>query len=71
MYKKTKTVVRLGVRGKEIAGEEHHQNKELGKLEARRGGALTGKQLQLSNIYSIDLCYDIVMVLKCSINKEI
>ena len=29
------------------------------------------KLLQLSNIYSIDVCYDIVMVLKLSINKEL
>ena len=32
------------------AGEEQHQNKELDKLEARRGGTLAGKLLQLSNI---------------------
>ena len=40
-------------------------------LQARRGGTLTGKLLQLSNIYSIDVCYDIVMVFKLSINEEI
>ena len=28
-------------------------------------------QIQLSNIYSIDVCYDIVMVMKLSINKEL
>ena len=39
--------------------------------ETRRGGTLTGKLLQLSDIYSIDVCYDIVMVLKLSINKEL
>ena len=32
-----------------------HQTKEVDKLEARRGGTLTGKLLQLSNIYSIDV----------------
>ena len=53
VYKKSKTVVRL-------VREEQHQNKELDKSEARRGGTLSqGKQLQLSNIYSIDVCYDI------------
>ena len=65
VYKKSETVVRL-IRG------EQHQNKELGKSEARRGGTSSqGKQLQLSNIYSIDVCYGIVMVLKLSINKEL
>ena len=29
-----------------------------------------GKLLQLSNIYSIDVCYIIVMILKLNINKE-
>ena len=53
VYKKSETVVRL-VRG------EQHQNKELDKSEARRAGTLSqGKQLQLSNIYSIDFCYGI------------
>ena len=56
---------------KSMAGEEKHQSKELDKLEARRGGTLTGKPLQLSIIYSIDVCYNIVMVLKLSINKEL
>ena len=65
MYKRSEAVVRL-VRG------EQHQNKELYKSEARRGGTFAqGKQLQLSNIYSIDVCYGIVMVLKLSINKEL
>ena len=53
VYKKSEAVVRL-VRG------EQHQNKELDKLEPRRGGALSEwKQLQVSNIYSIDVCYGI------------
>ena len=39
-------------------------NKELDKLEDRRGGTLIGKLLQLSNIYSIDDCYNIVMIMK-------
>ena len=34
-------------------------------LQARRWGTLIGKQLQLSNIYSIDACYGI------NINKEL
>ena len=60
-------------RGEELIniGEEQKQNKELDKLKARRRGTLTGKVLQLSNIYSIDVCYDIVMVLNFSINKEL
>ena len=72
VYKKSETVARL-VRGEELIkiGGEQHQNKEIDKLEARRGGTLTGKQLQLSNIYSIDVSYDIVMVLKLHINKEL
>ena len=40
-------------------------------IEARRGGTLKGKLLQLSNVYSTDVCYDIVMVLKLRINKEL
>ena len=38
--------------------------------EAGRGGILTGKQLQLSNIYSIDVCYDIIMVLNVALIKS-
>ena len=69
VYKKSTAVVRLGVR--RVRGEQH-QNKELDKSEARRGGTLSqAKQLQLSNIFSIDVCYGIVMVLKLSINKEV
>ena len=70
LYKKSESVVsleELGVRG---FGEDLHQNKELGELEARRGGTVIGKLLQLSKIYSIDDCYNIVMVLKLRINKE-
>ena len=72
MYKKSNAVARL-VRGEELIkiGGEQHQNKEIDKLEARGGGTLTGKQLQLSNIYSIDVCYGIVVVLKLSTNKEL
>ena len=71
MYKKNEAVARL-VRGKELIKiGEQHQNKELDRIEARRGGTLTGKWLQLSNIYSIDDCYDIVVVLKLCINKEL
>ena len=72
MYKKNEAIVRLE-RGEKLikAGGEQHQNKELDKLEARRGGPLTGKLLQLSNIYSINVCYDIVVVLNLSINKEL
>ena len=50
-------------------GEEQHLNKELDKSLARRGGTLTWKLLQLSSIYSIDVCCFIVMVLKQDINK--
>ena len=39
-----------------------HQNKELNKSQARRGGTLKGKLIELSNIYSIDVFYNIVMV---------
>ena len=71
MYKKSEAVARLA-RGEELIKiGEQHQNKEIDKLEARRGETLTGKQLQLSNIYSIDVSYEIVMVLKPSINKEL
>ena len=65
VYKKSEAVVRL-VRGEgELRGEaEQHQNKELDKLEARRGGTQSqGKQL--SNIYSID----VGMILNVSVNK--
>ena len=48
-----------------------HQNKQLDRLKARGGGTLTGKLLQLSSIYSIDVCYIIVMVLKLDITKEL
>ena len=44
---------------------------ELDKSQARRGGTITGKLLQLSSIYSIDVCCIIVMVLKLDINKEL
>ena len=71
MYKKCKAVVRLGVGEELIKIGDLHQNKGLDKLEARRGGTLTGKLLQLSNIYSIDDCHNIVMVLKLSLNKEL
>ena len=59
LYEKSEAVVRL------------EESRELGMLQARRGGTLTGKLLQLSNIYSIDVCYNIVMVLKLSIDKEL
>ena len=61
LYKKSEAVDRLGEKGE--AGKEQHQNKELDKSQARRGGTLKGKLLQLSNIYS--------MVLKLSINKKL
>ena len=51
-------------------GEEQHQNKELGKLQARKGGSLTGQLLQLSSTYSIDVSYIIVMVLKLTLIKS-
>ena len=71
MYKKGEALARL-VRGEELIkiGGEQQQNKEIDELEARRGGTLIGKLLQLSNIYSIDVSYDIIMVLKLSFNKE-
>ena len=71
MYKKSEAVARL-VRGEELIkiGGEQHQNTEIDKLEARRGGTLTGKQLQLSNIYSIDVSYDIVMIMKLALIKS-
>ena len=52
-------------------GEEQHENKELDKSQARRGGTLAGKLLQLSSIYSIDVCCIMVMVLNLGINKEL
>ena len=59
LYKKTEAVDRFE------AGEGQHQNKELDKSQARRGGTLKGILLQLRNIRSIDVCYNIVIVLKC------
>ena len=39
LFKKNEAVARL------VRGEEQHQIKELDKLEARRGGTLTGKTI--------------------------
>ena len=47
-----------------MAGEGQHQNKELDRSKVRRGGTFKGKLLQLSNIYSIDVCYNTVMELR-------
>ena len=46
----------LGDKLRVKTGKELHQNKELDKLQDRRGGTLTGKILQLSSIYSIEVC---------------
>ena len=56
LYKKSEAVDRLSRRE---AGEGQIKNKKLDKSQARRGGTLKGKLLQLSNIYSIDVCYNI------------
>ena len=71
LYKKSEPVVKLEREGRVRQEKTNIRNKELDKLEARRGGTLTGKLLQLSNFYSIDICYNIVMILKLSINKEL
>ena len=58
LYKKREAVDRLE------AGEGLHQNKEPDTSQARRGGTFKGKLLPLSNIYSIDVCYNIVIELR-------
>ena len=63
LYKRSEAVVRseVGELGKET-GEEQHQNKQLDKSQARREGTLMRKLVQLSNIYSTDVCYIITML---------
>ena len=59
---KLKLIAYASKRLPEAAKSIQLKNKELDKLEARRGGTLIGKLLQLSNIYSIDVCYDIIII---------